>query len=155
MANNCYFEMKARGENVKRLYDVLNYKDEEYVLGRVFSVDIVDETENTVFLCGDCAWSVYSAMLSYEQGKIKDKMLVTLYKLSEILNLDIEVISDEPGYAFGEHYYFEKGITKIEDCIDYLSMSEQYPGIEDVDKYLEESGEWYSAIGTLVNFEYL
>lgn len=155
MANNCYFEMKARGENVKRLYDVLNYEDEEYALGRVYSVDIVDETEDTIFLCGDCAWSVYTAMLNYEERKIKDKMLVTLDKLSEILDLDIEVISDEGGCAFGEHYYFEKGVTKIDDCIDYPPVSEQYPGIEDVDKYLEESGEWYSAIGTLVKFECL
>ena len=155
MANNCYFEMKAKGLNVKRLYDVLDDKDKEYVLGRVFSADIVSETQNTIFLCGDCAWSVNTAMLDYEERKTNDKTLVTLDKLSEILDLDIEVISDEPGCAFGEHYFFEKGVTKIDDCIDYPPESERYPEIEDVDKYLEEGGEWYSAIGTLVDFEYL
>lgn len=44
MANNCYFEMKVKGANkdCKRLYDILNYEDNEYILARIFSVDITD-----------------------------------------------------------------------------------------------------------------
>lgn len=156
MANNCYFEMKIKGENRDRLHAILDYKDDEYILARVFSVDVVDDTGDTLFLCGDCAWSVYSCMCgegngSYykpdeEERDSEGRLLVNMAFLTKELNLEVEIISDEPGMRFSEHYYYKNGEAIIDDCVEYPS---------DVEVYNEATDEFYCGIDKLVSFNYL
>lgn len=118
-------------------------------------------------MCGDCAWSVYSCMCEggigtyckpgEEQKDKEGRFLTTIANLSALLNLEIEIVSDEPGMAFSEHYYYKNGEEIVGDCIDYPPEDEMYPdlGNRDIDEYLEEIGEWYSGIDNLVSFEHL
>lgn len=170
MANNCYYEMKVKGnkEDCNRLFKILNYEDNEYYLARIFSVDIIDEEDDRITLCGDCAWSVYTCMCEGSVGTYKKfdeevrddkgRLMTTIAYLSDILNLEIEVISDEPGMGFSEHLCYKNGEEIVNDCEDYPPEEVMYPdlGDRDVWEYLEETGQdCYSGINNLVFFEYL
>lgn len=165
MANNCYYEMRVRGKDRHRLYDILNYEDEQYYLARIFSVTIFNESEDTLYIAGDCAWSVYSCMCGEDEGAYyktneekrdeKGRLLVNIAYLTKRLDIEVEIISDEPGIAFSEHYYYNNGKEIVNDCFDYPSEEEMYPNIEDIDAYLEETGEYYTGIDNLVFFDHI
>lgn len=144
MANYCYYEMKVTGkkENIDRLINILQYKDDEYKLARIFSADVVDRKDTYAFICGDCAWSIHSCMGIGEGTYSKDNDEITNIKyLSKVLGLKIEILSDEPGMGFCEHYFYDNG-----NCL--LDVCEDYPEFEN-DIYE------FSGIGELVNFEYI
>ena len=150
MANNCYYEMKVTGkkEDIDRLFNILKYKDEELKLARIFSADLVDiedkGEESYAFIAGDCAWSVHSCMRTGE-GTYSEYTpeLTNIRHLSEVLGLEIEIISDEPGIGFCEHYYYKNGEELLNDCIDYPEFD-----VED-----EECD--FEPFGDLVDFEYI
>lgn len=156
MPNYCDFEMKVNGtkENLDKFY---NYLKADYYynsdgslqsctadkhLFRIFEVylgteGIYKEDENhTCIILGQCAWSVYSCMFEgdstyYSHWDNKDKSDfrgTTLPKISEELQLDIEVFSEEGGCGFMEHFLIRKGVVEIEDCVDYHEEEDEETG---------------------------
>ena len=140
MPNYCDYQMKIKGSKsaIKRVVDCLkanyNYgegKPKHKHFFRVF--DVYDDAEMedngdgtyTLFVWGDCAWSVHSAMISktsesyYHYLKTEypqDFMGTTLFEESK--DCEIEVFSEEGGCGFSEHYLFKNGKCLIDDCVD-------------------------------------
>ena len=97
---------------------------------RVFDVypgDIepVDNKWGTVVF-GDCAWSVLVCMIdslySYFNGNKNEPLrehATTLENVSRDLDLDVEVVSCEPGMTFAEHILISKGAIVKDECFDY------------------------------------
>ena len=138
MPNYCNYEMKIKGSKraIQRVVDCLK-ADYNYTIGkpshkhffRVFEVFCEDEFEKnedgtyTLFVFGDCAWSVYSCMMKGENtyyNSVKAEypntfMGTTLLEQSK--NCEIEVFSEEEGMCFSEHYLFKNGEMLIDDCV--------------------------------------
>lgn len=139
MPNYCDYEMKIRGskdaiarvlECLKANYDYGMGKPEHKHFFRVFSAYENDEMENnddgtyTLFVYGDCAWSVYSCMCSGEHtyyNDLKERypdifMGTTLEEQSK--DCEIEVFSEEEGMEFSEHLLYKNGECLIDDTAD-------------------------------------
>ena len=80
---------------------------------------------------GECAWSVYSCMFEGEHTYYNDFMRdfgiryigffgTTIPKLSRLLNLDIEIFSEETGVCFQEHYRVTNGNIIINDEVHII-----------------------------------
>ena len=136
MANYCSYDMRIVGkkENVNEMIAMLKYDhpDERHFY-RVFSAGIYNAEERpdgryAVDASGDCAWSVYSAMIE-EEGYEK------LCNVSGELELDIEVWSSEYGVGFQEHYIYSNGVeveSHCKDATEYImeSLHEEYGTLE-------------------------
>ena len=142
MANSCYFQMKIVGpaktrENVKTI--MLN-KDSLYRIAAQ-DVQIIDDSEDEdtmeITLDGDCRWSIKSSMRSeIDAGEHK---FLTLRDLSKKFELQIEAISEEPGFEFMEHYIVNNGIEEMDECID-TSWHHFEPSEMTFDEFLDENG---------------
>lgn len=100
MANNCFYSMRLVSKDkdvLKRVYDILNYTDDEYFIYRVFNADInaqkVDEAIEKIGdffsldVFGDVAWGISQWFGSYEH---KDNKLVKGYEKDENGNQNYE-----------------------------------------------------------------
>lgn len=124
VANNCYFQMKVCGskENVQDFYDMMKWQNKykDNGVGRVFSCDCYEEYQQDnnyiMFLEGDCAWSIESAMVKDIFGNSKQNDIVSA---SKNLSLAIEAYSEECGSAFQEHFIIKNGNVTTEDCVDW------------------------------------
>ena len=158
MPNYCDYEMKIKGSKqairrvVKCLEADYNYskgKPEHRHFFRVFDVfqngnlEKNDDGTWSLYVYGDCAWSVYSAMVSktgesyYYACKEKypqDFMGTTL--LEESKNCEIEVFSEEIGCMFSEHYLFKNGKCLIDDLVELKALG------YDKDGNLTEHIDW-------------
>ncbi len=124
MADNCYYQAKIIGykKNALELVDMLQRtgKYKESGLGRVYDCDMYDidpedagdDDEVEVYISGDCAWSVKTAMRSSDVSP-------SLETEADRLNLIIEIYSSEPGVGFQEHVLINFGDVLIDDCVDY------------------------------------
>ena len=141
MANNCFYDMKITGrkEAISELIQMLKWKGkyENSGLGRTYSCCIIEgitEIEGDIgyaVVCGDCAWSVYTAMMDYHGREH------SLESETERLGLIVEVYSSEPGIGFQEHILIDKGVIEFNDCVDYEEhWVEDYASIEE---YNEEN----------------
>ena len=162
MANNCYFDMKIAGKEsgIRELLDMLNWNgpEDRPGFGRVYSLEVYNtetiakkEGEDllSVWCNGDCAWSVYTAML--DDGTRNPNLETE----TERLGLALEVYSSEPGIGFQEHYIIDKGkiieeeerdyqehwieMMKKEDIIEVCKENE-IP-YEDIDEYINDNGD--------------
>lgn len=111
MANICYFELKAWGENdaIKELEDLLARKG-KYTnkgIGRVYDFCYVDVSDGKAFGCGNCAWSVASALINVTTPSLESEL--------KRLGLTVEIYSSEPGMCFQEHYVFYKGVAALHE----------------------------------------
>lgn len=134
MPNICEFNLKATGrkENIERLYKMLNYDEsEKYYLHRIFGcsytfeedlLNVKNDEEISVFMHGDCAWSLEASMLRNDCGD--DGYLTSIDKASKLLNLKIEIVSEEPGCNFTEHYVVDNGEILIDECFDLITDEE-------------------------------
>lgn len=111
MANCCEFEMAITGEreNIFKLKDDICSKFRVYSC-YAYDTDSIDSKRDIsrLYIGGECAWSVRSAMVDYG-----------LIELTEEYNVDVEIYSTEPGIGFQEHMLISKGDTIIMDCVDY------------------------------------
>ena len=116
MANNCYFDLHVRGskEGIEKMIQAF----EDEIIGRVYNYNIYDQgyhkEENVyyVYIDGDCAWSIQSAML--DKHKIQE--IIYVYRL------DAEAYSEEIGIGFMEHYLYEYGELIKDECRDFFSF---------------------------------
>lgn len=149
MANDCFYELRAKGSeaNLKRLASILKYDDKEYALSRIFSAEICDETKDAISIFGDCAWSVYCCMCEGDSTYFNGGTPVfdngakrtTIDRLAKMLNLKIEIWSEECGIGFQEHYLInEEGEFLIDDCRD-ASFDEEDEIIGGFPNYMEFS----------------
>lgn len=124
MANNCYFEMLIKGtkesceEWVKRMCS----HNEPNHFYRIFTCEVyeseyIDEAKNEYMMeiCGDCAWSLESCCRASGYSNGIDLFAVN----TKELNLRMEVFSEETGMCFQEHYIYDRGICKADECVDY------------------------------------
>ncbi len=144
MANNCLFDMRITGKkkNVTELLTMMQRKGILYKydgLGHIFSCDILDETpieiaeDNDVIevdVCGDCAWSISSALILCGDRNLKSE--------TKRLNLVVEAYSSEPGNGFQEHMLIDRGEMIVDECVDYEEHDIQ--DYESIEEYNEENG---------------
>lgn len=131
MPNICDYEMRVvgRAPDVDAFVRLLQADYDEFPkhFWRVFSAEIYNEIESvsdgtkTVDIIGDCAWSVHACMRegagSYMWGEPNES--TSLREQSELLHLQIEVFSSEPGMCFQEHYLYEFGEEIEDECVEY------------------------------------
>lgn len=177
MANNCFYQMKVvadKKENIERLLTILNYKDNEYFIYRVFSADNFDVIveENGLFYAvieGDVAWSCAKwfeteedektlICLGYEKDEngmeLFDKPIygtahyITLDLLCKKLNIGIELYSEECGCEFQEHYVVNhNGEIVVNKCVEWRTIYEDENGNELNEPYEEGGfGDWEFAL---------
>lgn len=124
-----------------------DYKKHFY---RVFEADVLEEGKQDdkyyAIITGDCAWSVYSCMMSgpgsYYSNNVNDNELrkehsTTLVLESKSLKLKIKVYSAEPGMCFAEHYLIDNGEVIKNEEYDYNEFSlEDYNTKEEAESEL-------------------
>lgn len=144
MANYCGYTMRAKGtkDAVDELVDIMQYKHKLWWFRRIFSADVYeveDSGDNVIVgICGDCAWSVLVCMTDAAGSYISEAQsskFVSLRKVSELLHLEIEVWSEEPGIGFQEHFHYDNGTELANECFDdYVSAyydEDEYESFED------------------------
>lgn len=158
MANKCIYEMKVKG-NKDKIEKLLSYLKADYRYDDIkllectadkhffgiFKCEVIKKEKNNGFyeyiLSGICAWSVkycmfkddYSFHSSYMKLNKNNFKGTTLVEESRILNLDIEIFSEEMVSEFMEHFLIKKGEILINDCINY---TEEYDELLDEYKYV-------------------
>ena len=143
MPNYCEYQMKVIGSDdaIKELISMMTYEHPVYHFYRVFSADVYETGNGYVCICGDVAWSINSAMRSYEGTCHRaGKQFAKIEKVSKHLKLEIEIFSSEPGIGFQEHFLFRDGETLIQDCDDYMCYwfdEAQYAGATREDRFAE------------------
>lgn len=170
MPNYCNYSMCVVGtqENIEEFIKVMkadyDYNNMEFGhdrhMFRVFEAEC-DEIEERydgryqVVINGYCAWSVASCMLEdgyykrFEQEFADNFRGTTLVIESKILNLDIEVFSEESGCCFQEHYVIKKGDFVCEEDVEWQEIwIEEYETKEAAEQDLEMTitdEEWAAA----------
>lgn len=121
MPNICFFSMKVKGtqsscyEWLKRMesYDEPNH------FFRIFEHDVIEENGNNenfyMIIKGECAWSLESCCRASGYSNGTDLFEVN----SRELNVIMEVYSEECGMGFQEHYIYNNGELKCDECVDY------------------------------------
>lgn len=134
MPNICNFDMKISGKkkDIERLYKMLNYDEfEKYRFYRVIEcfytyeedLEGVDDNEYiSTFISGECAWSVGTCMLI--EDAYKYEYLTSIDKVSKELDLLIEIVSEERGFNFTEHYVIDNGEILVNECNDLITKEE-------------------------------
>ena len=130
-------------DNNRRVFKVRQQISSPHLF-RVFEANLIrdqcyyippDENGDIIrTISGYCAWSVYSCMFegrcTYYNDFMRDFGIryigffgTTIPKLSRLLNLDIEIFSEETGVCFQEHYRVTNGNIIINDevhiTVDY------------------------------------
>lgn len=139
MANYCEYDMHVCGAegDVNEFVSILQRKHNKRRLpdARIYSAEVYssyNDADGNYVACifGDCAWSVFTSMLygKYDMDKGLGLIITTLVDESRILNLKIEVWSQEVGIGFQEHYLLNYGdvIDESEKEVDvyYFDQSE-------------------------------
>lgn len=135
MANNCEYVMRVKGasKDVDSFVTLIQAEYDEVPkhFWRVFTADVMsyddecgDNETKIVDICGDCAWSVHSCMCEGVGTYSSDnsETSTSLREQSELLDLEIEVFSSEPGIGFQEHFLFKQGKEFLNECVDYSEM---------------------------------
>lgn len=134
MPNICNFDMKVSGKkkDIERLYKMLNYDEsEKYRFYRVFECfytyeedleDVSDDECVSTFISGECAWSVKNCMLAESSDEYEH--LTSIDKVSKELDLLIEIVSEERGFNFTEHYVIDNGEILINECNELITEEE-------------------------------
>ena len=171
MANHCHFMIKVKSKTKKNIkifkdiattsYNYVNGVNEENKdhLCRIFDFEYNDPNERIIkekdgmYSCifdGVCAWSVYSCMFTgdgtyfndFKELYGKESMATNIPEISEDLELDIEIFSEEVGCEFMEHYVVKQGQITTEETVEYI---EEYN--EETDEYTSKGGmEWIFTI---------
>ncbi|MBR4518463.1 MAG: hypothetical protein IKO65_05630 [Victivallales bacterium] len=132
MANECEFEMtavsKSRGA-LERLVRIMNYKDPEYFIYRVFDATLngdIEDTEDGFYIAridGDVAWSCEKWFSSEERPdsvhEATGAHYITLDLLCQRLGLGVEVYGQEPGMGFQEYHRCTHAGEVSSDCADW------------------------------------
>lgn len=146
MANNCRYNIMAVSKNkesLERLFRIMDYKDKEYYLYRVFDVCWI--TSPVKFgseyclaeLHGDVAWSAFR-WIEDEPNLTDTSSRGAHYsvfpEICEALGIGVEIWTEESGIGFQEHYIVNHdGEVLVNGCVDW---AEEY---EDEDGKLHES----------------
>ena len=155
------FERILRGDYSYRL-DADEYKGSKYHFFRIFEVMEVDpltQSNGMIYVASwriECAWSVWTCMFSgdhtyYCDSKhtspfvtINDNYLqkpghhaVCIEEVARKLDLDIDIVSEEPGMCFSEHYAFDRGTLTSQEEKEFNSYFFE-PDEEDRPKTYEE-----------------
>ena len=164
MPNYCEYNMIIKGSKkaINRIIECLeadyNYgagKPDHLHFFRVFDVfyekeDIINlgNGKYSLFIWGNCAWSVYSCMCDGEHTYYNDVkkfhkdifMGTTLQEQSK--DCEIEVFSEEPGMGFSEHYIYKNGECLCDETceIEQGGYDEQGNPTTDID-WDEYNGE--------------
>ena len=91
------------------------------------------EDDGYIEVSGYCAWSVICSIGAKDQYSDKEYPSTSLLEESELLNLDIEVYSTEPG-GFAEHYHYHNGEVLADECVEYWEHywdKEEYPTLKE------------------------
>lgn len=144
MSNICNYEIRVKGKksNIRELVKWMNaeydttkgYCSEKhhfYKIAETTSVDefeamtVLNKEEDTVIvnLIGYCNWSVLSCMISrysfyYKNG---DGYAITMQEASKLLDVDIEIISEELGLNFTEYFLIIDGEIIKERCEQFFT----------------------------------
>lgn len=128
----------------------MQYKDAEYQFSRIFSADMwLRDTEvstgtTIMYISGDCAWSVAVCMCEFGYQRLQsDDRRCTLQRLSEELQLDIEVWGEEPGMGFQEHYVYRCGSVGTDECFGDFESYFYDPNDKDYSSF----EDWAKAVG--------
>jgi hypothetical protein len=150
MPNWCSFTMYVKGtdesiETLKRAMDYDNLKEGEKFLARTFDVthSKVSHDDNTTVhvFYGMVAWSIRTCwtkehIMSYPS---RDDECYTIDELAQKLDLHIEIMSDEGGNAFMEHYYVTPEGIQVSEAFDYPDIERSE--FEDDEDYYERINE--------------
>lgn len=68
---------------------------------------------------GTCAWNVGSTLACNLVEDNVGPLVTNLQRESELLALDIEVFSEEPGWGFQEHYLYKQGWEIKNEILPY------------------------------------
>lgn len=120
MPNYCFYEIRVKGskQNVDNFKNIIKYKNEQEHFHRVFefteySYEEMADGSYQLEGCGDCAWSVEHCFLNSNPSR---PTLTNLQEVSKNHNLQIEIIGEELGCQFAEHYCYING-----ECFAYES----------------------------------
>lgn len=144
MANDCYYRLQVTAENkeaIKRLFNIMGYKDKDFYLYRVFEVARVPDSEKELegfFVAefeGDVAWSTHSWVDDEPNTGAVDKdtgaHYSNLQEVCKALGVGVEVWSSECGFDLMEHYAVNnKGeVIRYEISDDWKTSYEDDDGV--------------------------
>lgn len=144
MANICNYEIRVKGKksDVRELVEWMNaeydtakmYCSEKHHFYKIAETTSVvefeamtvlnkDEDIIVVNLIGYCNWSVLSCMILRDSFYYKngDDYAITMQEASKLLDVDIEIISEELGLNFTEYFLIIDGEIIKERCEPFLT----------------------------------
>ena len=153
MPNWCNFTMYVKGseQNVRQLekyWDYDNLPEGHESFARTFEVfelpssgKIYSDAEETIpiyIYAGQVAWSVFVCWFdSPASYPYENKNCVTIVELAKRYDLEIEIMSDETGMAFMEHFYITPDGVQVHDRLEI-----EYPELsDDEDMFSDEVQE--------------
>lgn len=150
MAHNCYYRLQVTAKNkeaIDRFFNVMDNKDNEFYLYRVFSVANIPGTEKEIdgrFVAdfdGDVAWSTHSWV--DDEPNPNDTIKETgahysnLQEVCKALGVGVEVWSEECGFDLMEHY----AVNNLGEIIRY-EVSDDWQA-----SYEDDDGVWHEEEG--------
>lgn len=141
MANNCDFTIRAVGktkESVEKLLDVLQYKNPEMCLYRVFSAEKTKEGAEQdgdlwlLDIVGDVAWACSMWLHATDTGRpyAGTSKLAVLPEICKSLGIGVEIWAEEPGVGFEQHILVNHEGEIVAD------------ESEDMSYVCDDNGEW-------------
>lgn len=146
MPNFCNFSMMVIGEEEKldEFIEILHNDYNKLHMFRIFEADEnyreeFDDNKMISIIDGYCAWSVFVCMFPGEHTYYDDEKdsptKTNVLIESKRLGLDIEILSEECGMCFMEHYVIKSGELIVDEETEYkLFYTDAYETVDDFNK---------------------
>ena len=121
MANNCAYDMKIIGSKASCLewLRLMTTSTSENAFHRFYEAYVYDESgteqDYCLYITGDCAWSLDTCRSSSGKSELPDLFAFN----SKRLGIIMEAWSAEPGLCFQEHFIYDIGECKADECLEW------------------------------------
>ena len=150
MANNCSYNIRVvakDAEAIKRVFDIMRYKDKEFYLYRVFSVErefgLHERPWKGGFFYadffGDVAWGCDRWINDNPDMENKSETgahYSTFVEICKALSVGVEIFAEEEGCGFQEHFIVNHDGEVV--CAECANWTCEYD--EDTGERLSETG---------------
>lgn len=140
MPNYCFYEIRVKGskQNIDTFKNIIEYNNEQEHFHRVFdfteySYEEMADGSYQLDGCGECAWSIEHCFLNSNPS---NPTLTNLQMVSKNYNLQIEIIGEESGCQFAEHYCYVNGNCLAHESREFYTVQVK----DDPEEYVSIGG---------------
>ena len=108
--------VKGSKENIEKFFEILGNKNEElpYLQRTQLNWYEVEDGSSSPFDFS-CAWSVEGCWINCVLDKEEYPLMTNIMEITKDLDLEVKIVSAEPGVHFLEYLHIDKGEVKAEE----------------------------------------